>query len=66
MGSAGLVEKPGDKHFVVGEVVSANRAHTGALSAQTMGASVNVHEPVSLAHGGVCGGFYPLAMDKPD
>jgi hypothetical protein len=66
MGSAGLVEKPGNEIFIVMKVVSADRAYPGAFTVQAMGAAVNVHKPVCLAHGGEGRGFDPLAVYKPD
>jgi hypothetical protein len=66
VGSAGFVEKPGDETFVVIETAPTNRADPGTIPAQAMGAAVDVHEPVGLAHGGKGGGFYPLAVEQLD
>jgi hypothetical protein len=66
VGAAGLVEKPGNEGLVVIEGLPADRANPPAFAVQTVGTSVNVHEPVGLAHCGEGGGFYPLAVDKPD
>jgi hypothetical protein len=52
MGAAGLVEKPGDEGFIIVEAVSADRANPRTFSVQAVGATVNVHESVGLAHGG--------------
>jgi hypothetical protein len=66
MGSAWLVEKPGDEGFIVVEAVPANRANPGTLAVQAVRAAVNVHKPVGLAHSGKGRGFDPFPMNKPD
>jgi hypothetical protein len=64
MGTSGLVEKPGDEDLVVVEEIPTDRADPLAFAVQTVGASVNVHKPVGLAHGGEGRRFYLFAVDK--
>ena len=66
MGPPRLIEQPGNKVFIEVKKLTANRANPGPLPIQAVGASVNVHKTIGLAHGGERGGFYPLPLDKPD
>jgi hypothetical protein len=65
MGTARFIKQPGDEKFMEFQDIAADRADPGPIPLKTIGTSKNIHKPIGLAHSGVGGGFYPLAIQKP-